>query len=172
MCNHSIKIIDYNATIVFKCLECGTRIPTSTKICKKCGIAKYKSIKRNAYSIAKECEKCGYKEKKVDLQKRLKSLPINDPLFRKLDFNRTIKNLAKEMGNEYLLVEKFVNSLSSPKAVDELKAFIFPEDILENITKITSCDKAVEKSFLKNIISWFFGTYMNGNYEQLAIKET
>lgn len=47
---------------------------------------------------------------------------------------------------------------------------MFSDDILENIAELTKCDKAVEKSHLKNLILWFFNLYTNGNYEQLAIK--
>ncbi|MFV2014068.1 MAG: transposase [Candidatus Heimdallarchaeota archaeon] len=169
-CGHTIKISDYPATIVYKCLECGNRISTATRICKKCGKAAYTEVKKSAYSIAKNCENCGYKEKKVDLQKRTKSLPINDPLFRKLNFSREIKHLVSSIRNERLLMQKFMSSLSSTKAVASLKTFMFPHDMLENITTSTSCDKAVEKSFLENIILWFFSTFMSGNYEQLAIN--
>jgi len=169
-CGFDIKISDYKTIFVYKCLECGDRIPTATKICKKCGNKGYRKLKRSGYSIARPCGKCGYKEKKEDLKERVKVLGMDDPLFRKIRFDRQIMQFASEIENDALLVRKFIASLNSTKAVESLKEYMFPEDILENISKITKCDKAVEKSFLENIILWFLSTFMAGSHEQLAIN--
>lgn len=67
-------------------------------------------------------------------------------------------------------MERFMKSLHAGKNLDTMLNFMFPEEVMENIVDTTQCDKNVEKTYLKNVISWFLSTYMNSNYEQLAIN--
>ncbi|MCY3415151.1 MAG: transposase, partial [Candidatus Heimdallarchaeota archaeon] len=166
-CGFEIKIVDRSSTVVYNCLECGYRIPTDTKICRKHGDAGYKEIILPASKMIYKCKKCGSKEQK---SRNLLNEENLDHLFRKVTFSRSIQQLVRELADDRILMRKFLNSLNSNNSVAALKDFMFPDDILGNIADLTGCDKAVEKSHLKYLILWFFSLFTNGNYEQLAVN--
>lgn len=91
-CGFEIKIVSRKATVVYNCLECGYRIPTDTKICKKHGAADYKILEFPEGKMVYKCSNCGFKEPKTGIKKR------EDALFKKLNFARSIKDLVFEVG--------------------------------------------------------------------------
>ena len=169
-CGFAIKIVSRKASIVYNCLECGYRIPSDTKICKKHGNAGSKEILLAGTQMTYKCKKCGYKAKNYT-KPQTKTNPLEDILFKKLKFDRKfIHEYSRSLNDDGYLLQYFLKSLDKRKDVSYLKNFMLPSDILSNITKLTKCDKGVEKSYLENIIYWFLSTFMSGNIESLAIN--
>lgn len=167
-CGFDIKIVFRKASIVYNCLECGYRIPTDTKICKKDGAVGYKETVLKSTSMVYKCNNCGFKKIGRPISE---NKPMDDILFNKVRFDRGfVQALANHRGDDANLVKKFLSSLDKKRDIDCLKNYMLPRDMLSNITKLTKCDKGVEKSYLENIIYWFFSTFMSGNLENLAIN--
>jgi len=149
-CKSEVKVVFRKASVFYRCKECGYRIPSASKICKKHGDAGYSSIKLPETTMTYKCKKCGFKEKSPSSKSATKDR--NDPLFRELDYNREIQSLVIQNYNPKALIMKFLQSSRLQKSMDSLHEFLFPNQVLENIVEMTACDKGVEKSHLKNII--------------------
>jgi len=165
----------------YRCNECGKVVQTSTQTCRKHPEAGSYPTLHEDVEVTRACKSCkgsGYKEHDSDFDKNATAglQKAVDSLQHSISFDRKLVQAVKNFhaDNPFAFFSKVVDHLAYYKPKEAIEAFkqaFVPQNVMNDITEKTECDKWAEKNRLSNIIMWTLSFFLQNKIEELTITE-